>query len=335
MGTVANASSSKPRVLVVDDDQGIRMAIRTILEAEYLVTEAESIKESLAIFDRQPQDLVTLDIQMPEVDGMKGLSEFRHRSGKLPIILISGYRTFELAREALRLGANDYLTKPFTVQELRETVKSALTKVYPDADFGADSTQTLSDFMVRLPLQDLRDDRFLSSRHRSHFLAFAQNALSDKKRTYETISGHELVKTIVIQFEALGLVNNLDYKITHTHPHLRFDCDMYLLCGALANLALTCMLETRGNKGIVEIAFDEPGEKLQVRYRKAGASLSAKTLETYQRWHQEPDLNLDSNAAMLILTEKVIRLHEGQFNLKTPSGVLAEITLPSHPASAP
>ena len=105
------------------------MAIRSILERDYKISEAESIKESLAIFDKQPPNLITLDIQMPEVDGMQGLGSFRHRSESIPIILISGYRTFELAREALRLGATDYLTKPFSVQELRETVKAALVKV--------------------------------------------------------------------------------------------------------------------------------------------------------------------------------------------------------------
>ena len=53
------------------------------------------------------------------------------------------------------------------------------------------------------------DDRFLSAQHRSYFLAFAQNALADKKRTFETISVQELIKTITIQFEALSLVNEL------------------------------------------------------------------------------------------------------------------------------
>ena len=336
MGTVAKESPARPRVLVVDDDPGIRMAIRSILENEYTITEAESIKESLAIFDRLPQDLITLDIQMPEVDGMQGLSSFRHRSNRVPIILISGYRTFDLAREALRLGANDYLTKPFTVQELRETVKSALTKVYPDGDFGSDSSGSVSDFMVRLPLHDLMDDRFLSPRHRSHFLAFAQNALSEKKRTFETISVHELITTITIQFDALSLGKDLDYQIAYSSQKLRLECDMYLLGGALANLALTCILETRGNKGPVEMVLDESAQQLTVRYQKAGSRLSPKTLAGFERWHQQQSVSLDPNTTMLVLAEKVVRLHQGRFVLNTSptSGPLLEMSLPLHPSSA-
>jgi CheY-like chemotaxis protein len=332
MVTAAPESPVKPRILVVDDDPGIRMAIRAILENEYTITEAESIKESLEIFDRQTHDLVTLDIQMPEVDGMKGLSAFRHRSGKLPVILISGYRTFELAQEALRLGATDYLTKPFSVLELRQAVKSVLTKVHPDGDFGSDSSASVSDFTMRVPLQDLMDNRFLSPLHRSHFLAFSQNVLSDKKRTFETISSQELIKTIKIQFDALGLVHQLDYKVTDSHRNVRIECDMYLLGGAIANLALTCILETRGNKIPVEIAFTESEKSLKVSYRKPDSTLSSKTLATFERWHADSCVSLDSNTAMLVLAEKVVHLHQGDFAAATslPSETLAEISLLLH-----
>jgi len=336
MVTVANESPSRPRVLVVDDDPGIRMAIRSILETDYIVTEAETIKESLAIFDRQPQDLITLDIQMPEVDGMQGLGSFRHRSVKIPIILISGYRTFELAREALRLGANDYLTKPFSVQELRETVKAALTKVNPTDDRAPEVSNSISKFTVRLPLQDLMDNRFLSPRHRAHFLAFAQNVLSDKRRASETLSLQELIKTIAIQFDALSMVANRDYKITHSRHPLRIECDMYLLGGAMANLALTCIQETKENKALIEIAFNESGQQLKVLYRKPDSHLSPKTLETFAHWRQDPSTELDPNATMLVLAEKVVRLHQGQFivNATAPSDVLVEISLPVHQSIA-
>jgi len=338
MATPAQSVESlvRPRILVVDDDPGIRMAIRAILENEYLVTEATSIKESLAIFDQQAQDLITLDIQLPEVDGMQGLSAFRKRSGRIPIILISGYRTFELAQEALRLGATDYLTKPFSVQELRDTVKHALTKAYPDGDFSSVSPDFVADFMVRVALQDLMDDRFLSPLHRSHFLAFAQNALAEKKRTFETISVQELIKTITIQFDALSLVKNLDYKITSASQGLRLECDMYLLGGALANLAMSCITETRGSKTPVEIVFEEAGQKLKVLYRKTGSPLSPKTLTTFERWHQEPNASLDPITTMLVLVEKVARLHQGQFSVNTssPADLLLEISLPERQSSA-
>src|SRR5580658_5253963 len=184
------------RILVVDDDPGVRKGLRLILERDYDVNEAESIAQSLTVFDQQKPDLITLDIRMPGVDGMQGLDIFRHRSETIPIILISGYHTFELAQEALRLGATDYLTKPFTAEEIRQTVKTALSKAKTDEDPAGDPAQ--ADFMVRLPVQNLREEDFLSLQHRSHFLAFVQNALSGKERTMETIPVHEFIKTIRI-----------------------------------------------------------------------------------------------------------------------------------------
>jgi DNA-binding response OmpR family regulator len=323
-------STIKPRILVVDDDPGIRMAIRSILENEYTIVESASVKESLEIFDKEQPDLITLDIQLPEVDGMQGLSSFRRRSGRVPIILISGYRTFELAREALRLGANDYLTKPFSVQELRDTVKSALTRVRPVDDLDADAAKAASNFTVRLPLQDLMDDRFLSSQHRSYFLAFAQNAFSDKKRTFEEIAVQELIKSITIQFDGLNLKKEVDYVIPHVSHKLRLKCDMYLLAGALANLTATCLLETRTNKSPVEIVFEEHGQKLQVLIRKKGANLSAHSLAAFEHWHKQPQATLDPNTTILILVEKAVNVHYGEFIVgsASPSGRLVEITLP-------
>jgi len=330
MATVANESSNRPRILVVDDDAGIRMAIRAMLENEYMILEAESVKESLEIFDREKPDLVTLDIQLPDVDGMQGLSSFRHRSGRVPIILISGYRTFELAREALRLGANDYLTKPFSVQELRDTVKSALTRVKPATSSLPDVSKEASQFTVRLPLQDLVNDRFLSSQHRSYFLAFAQNAFSDKKRTYETIAVQELIKSITIQFDALKLVDEVDYVIPHVSHTLRLTCDMYLLGGALANLAATCIVETRAVKGPLEVIFEEDGSRIKVLFRKQGANLSARILAAFDLWHKQPEATLDPNTTILVLAEKAVSVHQGEFALgsASPSNRLVEITLP-------
>jgi len=332
MTTLAKASSSRQRILVVDDDPGIRTAIRAMLESDYAIVEAETIKQSLSLFDQQKPDLITLDIQLPEVDGMQGLSSFRSRSERVPIILISGYRTFELAREALRLGANDYLTKPFTVQELRDTVKSALTRARPEEGSVLGTSKTSTGFMVRLPLQDLMENRFLSSQHRSYFMAFAQNAFTDKKRTFEAIAAQELITSIVIQFDALHLVNGEDYTIPRISHNVRLDCDMYLLAGALANLAATCIIETRVFKSPLEIIFEEHGDKLKVLFRKKGANLSALTLAAFDLWHKQPEATLDPTATILVLVEKAVRLHHGEFLVGSgsPSNRLVEITLPSH-----
>jgi YesN/AraC family two-component response regulator len=323
------------RILVVDDDPGVRKGLRLILERDYDVNEAESIAQSLTVFDQQKPDLITLDIRMPGVDGMQGLDIFRHRSETIPIILISGYHTFELAQEALRLGATDYLTKPFTAEEIRQTVKTALSKAKHDEDPAGDPAQ--ADFMVRLPVQNLREEDFLSLQHRSHFLAFVQNALSGKERTMETIPVHEFIKTIRIQFRALRLAENVNYAIERPDSKARIECDMYLLGGALANLALTCMVKTRGDKSPVKMVFAEEKEKLQVFYKKSDLQLPEDLRARFEEWRRNRKAILQADVAMLALAEKVAQLHKGEiiFDGAFVSGSLLEISLPLKPPAEP
>jgi DNA-binding response OmpR family regulator len=316
------------RALVVDDDPGFRNSLRLVLSQDYDVVEAESIEESIVAFEKQPPDFITLDINMPGMSGMEGLDLFRHRAPRIPIILISGYHTFELAREALRLGANDYLTKPFSVEDLLKTVRSTLAKVGRDDD--ADT-----DFMVRLPLKNLKQDEFLSERHLGHFLVFAQSALAKKERALETISVDELVKTIDIQFEALRLAHNLVSEIAQPNPKSRIACDMYLLGGALANLALTCVMATAGDKSPLKLVFDDSSGKLRVLFQKASLSLPKTLRDSFEKWHQDPNASLDASTAMLVLAEKVVALHHGEFTIipSSSSGTLLEISLPLKPGT--
>ncbi len=261
---------------------------------------------------------------------MQGLHHFRQRSAKIPIILISGYATFQLAQEALRLGATDYLTKPFEPKELDKIVRSILAKARPQGDSRLDSIDSNAGFKLHLPLQNLQENSFLSSRHRSYFLAFAQNALSNKKRTFEAISIHELIKTMTLQFDAIHREETVACEITPSNRKLQINCDMYLLGGALANLVWACMLETKGDKSPLTLSFDCSGGKLRVLYKQSNTRLPGAILARFKHWHQHPDSDLDANTAMLILTENVVRLHRGQFILNTSSDLdrLLEISLP-------
>ena len=113
---------------------------------------------------------------------------------------------------------------------------------------------------------------------------------------------------------------------------------MYLLGGALANLALTCILETRGNKAPIEFVFTESGQKLTVSISESGSGIIAeKTLATFERWHQQPSIELDPNTAMLILAEKVVHVASRDNSpwgrLRLPDA-LVEISLPAHQPSA-
>ncbi len=120
------AGKSLARILVVDDEQGIRRVLRANLEARgYTVDQAQDGESALQIMERQPPDLVLLDLMLPDIDGLQVLCRLREWS-EVPVIVLSARGEDRAKVEALDRGADDYLTKPFSVAELLARVRVAL-----------------------------------------------------------------------------------------------------------------------------------------------------------------------------------------------------------------
>lgn len=116
----------KDRVLIVEDDKSIRNFFRTVLEANnYDVIMANTGTEAYSMITSQCPDVVLLDLGLPDMDGMKILKSVREWSS-MPIIVVSA-RTHERDKvEALDMGADDYITKPFGTSELLARLRTAI-----------------------------------------------------------------------------------------------------------------------------------------------------------------------------------------------------------------
>src|SRR5579884_3203163 len=114
-------------ILVVDDEANIRESLRGVLVDEgYEVLEAENGRAALAALDRTVPRLAIVDIWMPEMDGIELVQRMRQQVPRVPIVVISGHGTIETAVHAIRLGATDFLEKPFQLDALLQTVNRAL-----------------------------------------------------------------------------------------------------------------------------------------------------------------------------------------------------------------
>ena len=118
---------SKARILVADDEEGIRESLSLILEDEYDLTFAENGEETLAKLAKEQFALVLLDIKMPKLDGLEVLRKLQSSGSKVPVLILTAYQSVELAKEAIKLGARDYLPKPFERDQILSAVKGALT----------------------------------------------------------------------------------------------------------------------------------------------------------------------------------------------------------------
>ena len=117
----------KPRILVIDDEAAIRDSLRMILEYEdYEFVGAGSGPDGIAQVKRDPPDMVVLDIKMPGTNGLETLAEIRKVDESLPVAMISGHGTITDAMQATRLGAFDFIEKPFTSERVLVTVQKGL-----------------------------------------------------------------------------------------------------------------------------------------------------------------------------------------------------------------
>ncbi|MEJ2189239.1 MAG: response regulator [Acidobacteriota bacterium] len=119
-------TSNKLHILVVDDEAIVGKRLKPALEREgYEIETFERGADAVARIDEVEFDLVVTDIRMDEVDGLQVLDHALARSPRTKVIIISGYATLELAREALAKGAFDFVAKPFKPEELREAIRRA------------------------------------------------------------------------------------------------------------------------------------------------------------------------------------------------------------------
>jgi DNA-binding NtrC family response regulator len=122
-----NPMNEPARILIIDDEESIRDSVGQVLEKEgYGVETAVSGQEGLGLFGKKTFEVVYLDLKLPGIQGLDVLSRIKETSPVTPVIIITGYASIESAVEAMKRGAFDYLTKPFTPEEVRVTTRKAL-----------------------------------------------------------------------------------------------------------------------------------------------------------------------------------------------------------------
>ncbi len=121
----------KARLLIVDDEPHIRKVMRLTLESsDYEVTEAATGEEALDLMTANAKwDLVLLDERLPGIDGLETLRQLREHDPDAVVIMVTAYASIELAVDAMKLGATDFIRKPMSPDTLRGAVDAALAKV--------------------------------------------------------------------------------------------------------------------------------------------------------------------------------------------------------------
>lgn len=117
-------------ILVLDDEEIVGKRLKTALEKSgYEVEVFQNSREAVARIAEKVFDIVVTDIRMEEIDGMEVLEHVLAQSERTKVIIITGYATVEVAREALTRGAFDFIAKPFKPDDLREVISRAIAEI--------------------------------------------------------------------------------------------------------------------------------------------------------------------------------------------------------------
>jgi DNA-binding NtrC family response regulator len=121
--------TKRTRILVIDDDLGVRKSLEAVLkESGYDVDVAENGKEAIAKSKARLYNLALIDLRLPDMDGIELLTAMRETVPRMVKIIITGYPSMENAIEAVNRGANGYILKPYTMEDVLQKIKEQLQK---------------------------------------------------------------------------------------------------------------------------------------------------------------------------------------------------------------
>jgi DNA-binding NtrC family response regulator len=142
---------AKKRLLLIDDEPRVRASLKIVLEPLYDIAQANDGPEGIDIFRKEDPDLVLLDIVLPGTDGLAVLQMLRTERKSTPVIMLTGTKSVKTAVDAMKLGAADYLSKPFDVDELRIVIDRVLNS----SDLQQEVTQLRAQVAKRYAFHNL------------------------------------------------------------------------------------------------------------------------------------------------------------------------------------
>ena len=154
-------STDLPQILVIDDEVGPRESLRMLLKPDYQVHTADCVEAGMKLLKEKQPDTIVMDIRMPGITGIDGLRKIREIDPHLSVIMLTGFGALETAKEALRLGANDYISKPFDAGEMRDIIGRNVerTRLHRTSEHAAAEVKELNN---RLRKELARKERLAS-----------------------------------------------------------------------------------------------------------------------------------------------------------------------------
>lgn len=125
-------TATRTKLLLVEDDESVVASLKLFLKPEYDIFSASSVSSGVSLYKTLKPSLIVLDLRLPDGDGLDALREIRRANPTVPVIVLTGYASMKSVEEALRLGASDYMHKPFDGFALKARIDQLTTADVPE-----------------------------------------------------------------------------------------------------------------------------------------------------------------------------------------------------------
>lgn len=263
-GLKEEQQNEMPSILIVEDDEDLRTFIRTILEEQYTVIEAENGQEAKDIALVEIPDIIVSDIMMPVMDGIELLQELKKNiiTSHIPIVLLSSKTTIESKLEGLAYGADDYITKPFSVsyfkarianlisqrKHLQEIFRSQNGKHHyePQAFAVTSQDEVLMENVVKVIEKNMENFEFSVDDMRAE-VGMSRSAFFKKIKGLTGLAPVEFVRDIKLK-RAAQLLSSGEYRVKEVTYMIGFSDSKYFAKCFKEKFGLTPMEYKQGEK---------------------------------------------------------------------------------------
>jgi signal transduction histidine kinase len=220
----------RPSVLIIDDERGLRLGTKRLLEMEgYNVSVAENGTEGIKLGTSYEFDLAVIDLKMPDVDGLKVLTEIRKRFPDTVCFIATAYASYETAIESAKLGAFTYLPKPFTPEELINNLKHG----YEKRELNLEAEKWRKE----------REERLLEVAFEKTRLNTIINSITDGVLVVNKNGQAVLYNPAALIFLELGKIEIEEYIIDKIHPSIKELINKFLIKGISDKKSFSSQIE--------------------------------------------------------------------------------------------
>jgi signal transduction histidine kinase len=360
--------STKPNILVVDDELGPRESLKMILNPYYNVFTADRGSQAIDMLKQHPVDLVTLDLKMPGFSGINVLEKVKQHDPDIEAIIITGYGSLDTAIEGLRLGAFDYISKPFDVNHILALVRRGLERRHAKAQLRQVKSDFLSNISheLRTPLSVVvgfvylllnqvigklteEQQKVLETVYRNseELLELIDNVLwmtslnsGDAQATLEKFDARELVNETMKRFEKAIREKGLRLDVQSDEEDVSIVSDRAKVERVFQNVFNNAVKFTSEGKIIVNVHRSARRDTIEFEIIDSGIGIDESKLDSiFEPFHQADNSMHRSYSGLgigLTVARRMAELVGGKLAVRSKLGVGTHVTMtfPSQAAAA-